>query len=290
MATPWIVVGLLGTLVAVAELVSRYRDDPFKALISLPSVLYVVVNLAGSLAAFFLIRQFGWDFGASSSTIEITQVLVAGFGSAAIFRSSLFNVTAGDQVIGVGPSAVLDVILSAADRAVDRKQAFARSEKTASSMDGISFARGADALAMYCFAAMQNTSPVEVQAVDDRISTLRDPKYDGIPDQVKSFVLGLTLATVVGDKVLSDASSRVKEVLPQLTDEPAVEPEEVAISEESEANILQILDDRGPLGTDVLQKEAGVSITRFGPMIDSLVDRGLIVRYARGEDEVVELA
>ncbi|PZF79621.1 hypothetical protein [Jiangella anatolica] len=268
----------LGALVAIAELVSRYRDDPLRAVWSLPAAAYVTVNAAASAAAFALIRAFDWTFGSSGTQTLVTQVLVAGFGSAALFRSSLFNITAGDQVVGVGPSAVLNVILSAADRAVDRQRAGFRAQNTTLSMAGVSFERSADALAIFCFGAMQNASSEEVKAIDDRISILRDQKYGHLPDQVKSYVLGLALATVVGDKVLHEAATHIKAVTPEPP--PADTPG---------SRIVEALLG-GPLPTTELQVRAGVDIASFGSAMQELVGARVVTIRGSGETEQAELA
>jgi hypothetical protein len=57
--------------------------------------------------------------------------------SMSFFRSSLFVVRAGDRDVGVGPSVFLQIFLTAADRAVDRKRAAARSDVVADVMKGI---------------------------------------------------------------------------------------------------------------------------------------------------------
>ncbi|SDU68355.1 hypothetical protein [Jiangella alkaliphila] len=277
--TAAVVALLLGVLVAAAELVSRYRDDPARAVMSLPAAAYVTVNAAASAAAFGLIRAFEWDFGASGTQKLVTQVLVAGFGSAALFRSSLFNITAGDQVVGVGPSAVLNVILSAADRAVDRQRASFRAQNTTAAMKDVSFERSADSLAVFCFGAMQNASNEEVKAIDDRISILRDSKNSHLPDQVKSYVLGLALATVVGDKVLAEAAAHIKAVTQPL---PPPDPDA------AETRIIEALMG-GPVPTMELQVRAGVDIASFGTLMRDLVTSRVVAISGSGDTELAEL-
>ncbi|MDA0160413.1 hypothetical protein OM076_09060 [Solirubrobacter ginsenosidimutans] len=81
-------------------------------------------------AAFGVIQAFGWRFGldatASETAVATLQVIVAGLAAAARFRSSLFTTRVGNQDVGVGPSALLDTLLNAVDRAVDRRRAVER--------------------------------------------------------------------------------------------------------------------------------------------------------------------
>lgn len=206
----YLIAFLIGALVAVGELVSRYKDDPVRAVYSVPAGVYVAVNGLASAGALALIHIFNWNFGATDGQIRIIQVLVAGFGAIALFRTSLFNVTVTDQVIGVGPSVLLNVILTAADRAVDRRRALDRSQKVAEIMKDVSFEKSADSIRLFCFGLMQNALPAEKDAIVTTISNLRDPLNNSVPDQVKSYIFGLSLLGLVGEKVLRDSVRQLR--------------------------------------------------------------------------------
>lgn len=201
-------VALLGAFVAAGELVSRYRDDPVRAVLSWPAVVYLGVNSGTSVAALVLVRSFGWTFGADSGQEEVRQVLVAGFGAIALFRSSLFNVTVGNQVMGIGPSVILNVILTAADRAVDRGRAKVRIAAVADAMKDMPFAF-ADSFRLFCFESMQNTDSRDADRIAATLRELRDDLNAGVPEPVKSLVFGLALLNVVGEEVITEASVRL---------------------------------------------------------------------------------
>ena len=206
-ALEWLTVTLLGALVGIGELVSRYRDAPDRALRTVPAVFYIGVNIAASVAALYLVRVFGWSFGVDGTknpaVLEWTQVLVAGFGAMALFRSSLFTVRAGDRDIAVGPSSFLQVILSAADRAVDRLRAQARTATVTEIMKGVSYAKAKTALPTYCLALMQNLAEEDQQKLGSALKSL--DSFQGIDDHLKILILGLTLMNVVGPDVLTAA-------------------------------------------------------------------------------------
>jgi hypothetical protein len=277
------VVVVLGGLLSVAELISRYRDDPARAVWSLPAALYVGVNCAASAAALWLIREFGWTFGATGATSATVQVLVAGFGAAALFRSSLFNMTVGDQIVGVGPAAILNVILSAADRAVDRKRARIRFEKTSEIMRDISFADHAESLVLCCWAAMQNASSVEIKAIDDQMLSLRS-KTEGVPDQVKSLVLGLALQTVVGDRVLREAAQRLAAFA-----SPEKPPGTTPAAAPDATRMLRTIATRGPVPVRVLQETCSMSLGPFNRLLRQLTEAGSIAVQGEPGKEVVSI-
>jgi hypothetical protein len=156
----WVAVALLGGMVGTSELISRYKDAPAAALSSLPARFYILVNALASVAALGVIHANPTWFAA-----RWTQVLMAGLSSMALFRTSLFVVRAGDRDIGVGPSSFLQIFLNAADRAVDRVRAEARSDAVGPIMDGLDFGKAFRALPPLCLALMQNM-PDEDQKVD----------------------------------------------------------------------------------------------------------------------------
>jgi len=125
----WPAVALLGGVVGASELVSRYKDDPWVSMKSWPAAFYISINSVASIAALGLIHAYQL-FPAA----PWTQVLMAGVSAMAFFRTSLFVVRAGDRDVGVGQSGFLQVFLSAADRAVDRKRAAARSKAVVDAM------------------------------------------------------------------------------------------------------------------------------------------------------------
>jgi uncharacterized membrane protein len=289
----WLIVisAALGVLLAISELVARYRDDPAAAILSIPAVVYVTANAAAAAAAFYVIHAFGWNFGATGAKRELTQVLAAGLGSAAVFRASLLNVSVGDQIIGVGPSAFLNIILSAADRAVDRQRAVIREARAEEYMQGISFDKSAEELLAYCVAAMQNTSPSEAKAIENRISDLRNPKNSSISDRIKSRILGFDLLTLVGEQVLKQATGQLKAAheadpargMPPESSRPPAVPE-------GESEVLRILAEaRAAMPVQRLREAAGLGLEQSVSLLSDLEQRGLVAVEGQAGRETVRL-
>jgi hypothetical protein len=206
----WAGAAALGGVVGASELISRYKDDPGAALKTWPAILYIAVNSAAAAGALGLIRANGW-FGPS----RWTQIMMAGIGAMAFFRTSLFIVRAGDRDVGVGPSGFLQIFLGAADRSVDRKRAAARSDAVADVMKGIDFAKARRGLPAYCLTLMQNVPPEEQQVLERALEAL--DKRDAEPN-VKALLLGLELINVVGIDVLTTA---VNSLADQIRSDPA---------------------------------------------------------------------
>lgn len=196
----------LGALVGLTELISRYRDAPFRAATSGVGCAYLLTNGGVSTVALYIIKVSGWTFGTaagteiSASLAPLWQVLVAGFGAAAFFRSSFFAVRFGDKDVQIGPGAVVQVITGAMDRAVDRNRAARRASAVATLMKNVDFELASEALSAHCVALMQNLPSEETREIGEAIRDLKQPS--SIPPEVKALNLGLILMNRVGEEVL----------------------------------------------------------------------------------------
>lgn len=196
--TDWLAVAVLGGVVGASELVSRYKDAPWASMKSWPAAFYISLNSVASIAALGLIRSMK-EF---SSTPAWIQILTAGVSAMAFFRTSLFVVRAGDRDVGVGPSAFLQIFLTAADRSVDRRRAAARSAAVAQVMEGVDYRKASKTLSSYCLALMQNVSPEDQDVLKRSLQAL--DQQDAEPS-LKARLLGIELINVVGVDVLTTA-------------------------------------------------------------------------------------
>lgn|GEM_PF-981384 len=212
------VVLIFGIAIGTAELVARYRDDPWDALGSWPARIYIALNGAAAFFAYVLIVSFDWDFGASAGQKTWIQAMVAGFGSMAFFRSSLFTLRVGQTEMAVGPGVLFQILLNATDRGTDRSRAKPRSDIVTKIMQGVSFDAAQAALPNFCFELMQNVPETERLQFRTVVETLaRQP----MRDTVKAYNLGLMLLNVVGQRVLEAA---VKAMGPQIQGPSKLEP------------------------------------------------------------------
>ena len=193
----WAAVAALGGVVGSSELISRYKDDPGAAIKSWPAIFYILLNSAASVGALGLIHAGGWF-----ATSRWKEILMAGVSAMAFFRTSLFVVRAGDRDVAVGPSGFLQIFLTAADKAVDRQRASARSDAVARVMKGVDFNKAVKALPPYCLALMQSVSPEDQQVLKRALEALEQGESE---PSVKALLLGLELINVVGVDVLTTA-------------------------------------------------------------------------------------
>lgn len=187
----------IGLLVGATEMISRYRDDPFAPLVSVPGAFYVLINGGAAALAYYLLKVLG------APLKEPMLTLVAGLGAMAVFRSGLFTTRVGNTNVAVGPNLVLQAVLAALDRIYDRQRAVPRSEAVVDIMRGLSFDQVADALPTLCFDLMQNVSAAEVAQVSTQKRELAASTT--MSGESKVLSLGLALFNVVGEGPLRAA-------------------------------------------------------------------------------------
>lgn len=236
----------LGCSVGATELIGRYRDEPGDVVKMWPARLYAVVNGVAAVVADVIAETQHWTFGVTGGSGErVIRLFLTGLAGMALLRTSVIDVSVGSSKVGLGPSAVLDILLHATDRMTDRKRALARAKVTAKLATGIDFGLARVTLPAYCFNLLQNTSPDEEAAVGNLVRTLTAESE--MPEFMKTRVMLLALLGVVGQEVLEGAveelrprltrtsesgveqpsgarsSSRVQELLARLTGDPALQ-------------------------------------------------------------------
>jgi hypothetical protein len=235
---PYAAAVLFGLAVGITELVARYRDRPTAPLSTVSGWIYIVVNGLAAGLALWLIRAQGVAAKTTVFNPAVAQVLLAGFGTMAFFRTSLFTMRVGEADVPIGPAAVFQVILNAADRACDRSRAGPRSEGIVAIMRGVSFERAQKSLPLHCFALMQNVSMAEQQAVVQAIAGLSGTT--GMSDEIKAFNMGLLLMNVVGEKVLRRAVAALGPLIAEPPkDDPPILSRAVSLQPAQTAGLLE---------------------------------------------------
>jgi hypothetical protein len=212
MLLDYLIVAVFGAAIGATELLSRYRDAPFKSLRGPSAIAYIALNLLSAVGALWLSRLFdvtyGIDPAAEAERLRWAQVFAAGFGAMVILRSSIFSLNIGDQTVSIGPSSILDALLGILDREVDRRRAQDRADEVLRIAKDISFRNAKEQLPIVAFALMQNVSRDEQDKVINKMFGLE--KQAGMSDKAKAQALCLALMEIVGDKVLDKAVTMIK--------------------------------------------------------------------------------
>ena len=199
----WVVAGTLGALVGLGSIISRYRDEPFHVLRTLPAIFYMLLNAAVSVFALYLARVYSWGFGMTGDEpVRWAQVLGAGTGAMILIRSSFLTVHNGSENIQIGPNSLLQSLFAAIDREVDRVRAEARAASVSRIMQNVSFERAYMTLPAYAFALMQNLDKEAQMQFGKVVKTIYTTP---VSDHTKALLLGAQLLNLVGEDVLEAA-------------------------------------------------------------------------------------
>jgi hypothetical protein len=118
----------------------------------------------------------------------------------ALFRSSLFIVPIGGEDVGVGPSTVVQSMLDASERGVDRTRANRRAKEVRKAIAGVTYTEAAKALPALCLGLVQNPTDDEQLKLSSTVKTIETTDFD---EAVKLYLLGLALLNFGGHSVLS---------------------------------------------------------------------------------------
>ena len=209
----YLAVFALGGLVGYVEILSRYKDAPFRVAFSRPGLMYTGINALVASLALMTVRLFGWTFtdnpASSAEVIRWMQVLISGLAAMTLFRSSLFNFHMAEQDISIGPNAILQILLVAVDKEVDRLRGKERARIVEEAMDGISFNDAVLNLPTVCIALMQNLSREDQDEILQSVKALNSEEAKNMPERMKTMSLGLTIMNVVGEAILKAAIDMV---------------------------------------------------------------------------------
>ena len=132
---------------------------------------------------------------------------MAGLSAMVLLRSAVFTVHQDGVEVPIGPANILDTILGAADRAVDRI-AEARANSIAAEMGGIAFDRASIELPVIALALMRTLSKEDQEILGNQVKKLIEST--DVSNEGKCLALGLALDTFVGSEVLKAAIKSVK--------------------------------------------------------------------------------
>lgn len=198
---------LLGMLVGFIEIVSRYQDAPFRTALTWPGLFYMLINGLVAGSALWLLRIFGWNFTPEAMDAEFkrwNEVLIAGLGAMALFRSALFVIGKEEREVSVGPNAILQILLSAIDKEVDRYRGQERAASVRAIMQNVHYEDAISDLTVISGALMQNLKSEDQARIN--ISKLRELiDVASNDDDVRKYLLGLRIIDVVGEDILRQA-------------------------------------------------------------------------------------
>ncbi len=208
-ASPWVIVAALGIVAGTADIVSRFRDAPLRALLTRSALLYMGINAVASVLALVAARALKWVERSDAANPEAywLQILLVGLGAMAILRSS-FTLRAGVHELTLGFSPILDIFLRAVNSAVDRERGRARDRVVRNVMQGITYDDACRILPAYCIALMQSLPQPDIDQLNGDIASLAGTQFT---DAAKARLLGLAIMNVMGEGILAAGVESIRQ-------------------------------------------------------------------------------
>jgi hypothetical protein len=206
---------VLGFLVGFAELVSRYRDEPWRVAMLPPGLIFIGLNGSAGCIALFLLQVFPDEL--HTPTNPVLCVMVAGFGAMVVIRTKLLTVRQpGGSDVAVGPAFLLDTMLAAINRDVDRRRALQRTARVAVRAAELQTFKYSDAndFLIASLGAFQNMDEEIAKSLRSQLQLLvNDQTLKSIPDQLKFVIAGYSILTEFGDRTFDGVFSALKSYL-----------------------------------------------------------------------------
>ncbi len=212
-----------GATVGVAEILLRYRDEPFRAASTTPAAAYAFLNGVISLGAFALLLRYPDQILPAVKGDLVLTAFAAGFGGMMVARSKLFNFQGeGGGEYSFGPAIVLDSFLRTLDRKVDRLRSAERHRRVFDKIHVLNLNQPADfnfALdyTQVTLQSYQNLSQAEKLAYAEEIEKYRGET--GLPQNLRMLATGFALLNIAGednfDQVMADLERSLRPAVPQ---------------------------------------------------------------------------
>lgn len=210
---------IFGAMVGASEIISRYRDEPYRATFSPPGRIYMLLNGLISLAAYVLLVKYRASILPALGTDNLLTSVVAGFGAMMFMRSKLFNFrTEGGENFSVGPDAVLSTFLSSVNRRVDRFLSAIRQEMVYQEAVTILKPQNAPKFLEIYLTAYQNIPAEEKKEMADDIKAVLD--RTDLDDQLKLMAISFGFMNIGGYKNFKALMA----LLRRYQDSPPLEP------------------------------------------------------------------
>jgi hypothetical protein len=198
MIIAYLITIFISLLVAIAELFTKFRDEPFEVFKKSPAWLYLLFNLAiASLSLYMLTKTT--LFNAANELDSLKAALTAGLGSTILMRSKFLKINLNGQEAAIGPEIIINVFLETLEHSIDRNRALIRKQLVEQQMEEIDFHKAKDYVVTTIIASSQAMSPEETKRLMEEAEKIA---ASPIAELEKSCALGYLVLDTRGEKFL----------------------------------------------------------------------------------------
>jgi hypothetical protein len=200
MTSAYLIAVFLSLLVAVAELLSKFKDEPFKIIGKNPFAwFYILFNVIIGAVSLYLLYRTNL-FGTTEYDL-IKAAFTAGLGSTVLMRSKFFKTQFNGKDIAIGPEFIINVFLETLETMIDRDRALERKNLVEKHMSDIDFSTAKDYVITTILASSQTHSPEVTKEIMEEADKIEKSQMSDID---KSYALGYLIMDYMGERFLKE--------------------------------------------------------------------------------------
>lgn len=199
---------LIGSLVGMSELLSRY-SDPYVIFDKKSAWFYMFLNGIISILGYWIIKYIKGNLAISS--IEIYNIIMAGFGSMLIIRSSIASLIVQGKKVEIGFASILQVFLDTTEKLFNRNRAKEILDDMYEIMKGVEFNKAKINLPSICITTFQTISSEDSAKLGEQVENLNKAS-SGKFNNISSIELGMLLEKYFGKDFLKSAVEIFKKI------------------------------------------------------------------------------
>lgn len=210
---------LIGALVGLAELLSRYPWSVRKIGTFAAGITYLAINGVVSFAAYCLAIDWELGFGLEGRS-EIWRVLLVGVMAMAVLRSAFANIRVGDKDVSAGFSLILEVFLKRAERSLDQEIARVYLQDVGKLVEGLTYSGSRTYLVAVTEGVLRSVSQQELDLLREVVAKVDELDVD---DATKMVIFASRVIELTSLEVFTHLASYVKSNLIKadvVTDDP----------------------------------------------------------------------
>jgi len=193
---------LVGVFAGFADVITKYRDEPFKAAANRYGIVYLLLNgvIAGGVYLLFGQTKDGTGVfvGALWPDHPGFNAILVGSGAMLLLRSKVFTLpTAGGGDVSIGPAIILDALLAVLHRGIDRLRAAQRHELVFEKLKDLDDVDQVVQFFQSLLYSFQNLSAEDKAVVADAIAEITELE---LSNRLKIYAIGFAILTVCGDE------------------------------------------------------------------------------------------
>ena len=204
---------LIGTLVGLAELVSKYPWSVGRILKCSSGILYLAINAIAATVAYLLAVDLKW-FEELAALREVWRGLIVGLLSMAILRSAFLNVNTGGQTFSAGLNIIVDIFRGKAERSLDQQLGTHKLSRADRFAD-LSFSQSREYLLTIAMETLSSLSPSERDAFVNAFERIATSSVDEL---TKSLLVTMAVTDVAGETLADELLTRARNNYPARPD------------------------------------------------------------------------